>query len=248
VAVGRYPEDVYFNGNPWYLAILAVAEQLYDSLIVWNGQRSITVTSISQPFFSTFVSDISTGTYTSDSSTFSTLTSSIWTFADNFVAIVSKYTPSNGGLSEQFDKNTGIPISAIDLTWSYASLLTSDMARGGVVSASWGASGLTVPSKCSTGPDPIAFTFNEHATTQFGENIFVTGNLRELGNWSPSSAIPLSASSYPTWSVSVNLPANTTFQYKYIRIFNGAITWESDPNRQATTPASDSYVENDTWR
>lgn len=48
--------------------------------------------------------------------------------------------------------------------------------------------------------------------------------------------------------VSVNLPANTTFQYKYIRIFNGAVTWESDPNRQVTTPGSGSFVENDTWR
>jgi len=154
--------------QPWYLATLAGAGHFYNSLIVWKSQGSITVTSISQPFFSTFVSDISTGTYASGSSTFSTLTSSIKTFADSFAAIAAKYTPSNGGLSEQFDKNTGVPISAVDLTWSYASLLTSDMARNGVVSASWGASGLTVPSKCSTGPDPIAYTFNEYATTQFG--------------------------------------------------------------------------------
>ena len=157
-----------FDLQPLYLATLAVAEQLYDSLIVWNSQGSITITSVSQPFFSTFVSGISTGTYPSDSSTFSTLTSSIRSFADSFAAIVAKYTPTNGGLSEQFDKNTGVPVSAVDLTWSYASLLTSGMARGGVASASWGASGLTVPSQCSTGPDPIPFTFKEFATTQFG--------------------------------------------------------------------------------
>ena len=46
----------------------------------------------------------------------------------------------------------------------------------------------------------------------------------------------------------VNLPASTTFQYKYIRIFNGAVTWESDPNRQVTTPVSGSYDENDFWK
>jgi glucoamylase len=135
---------------------------------VWNRQGSITVTAISQPFFSAFISGISTGTYNSDSSTFSTLISSIQSFADSFVAIVAKYTPEDGQLSEQFDKNTGAQTSAVDLTWSYASLLTSDNARHGVVPASWGASGLTVPSQCSTGPDPIAFTFNEVATTQFG--------------------------------------------------------------------------------
>ncbi|KAK2461229.1 hypothetical protein APHAL10511_006756 [Amanita phalloides] len=248
VATGRYPEDVYYNGNPWYLATLAVAEQLYDSLIVWENEQSITVTSISQPFFSTFVSGISAGTYSSGSSTFNTLTTSIKSFADSFVAIVAKYTPSGGELYEQYDRNTGVPTSAIDLTWSFASLLTSDMARNGVVPAGWGASGLTVPSQCSTGPDPIAFTFNEYATTQYGENIFVTGNLRELGYWSPSSAIPLNANAYPVWSAIVNLPSNTTFQYKYIRIYNGAVTWESDPNRQGATPGSGSYVENDSWR
>lgn len=248
VATGRYPEDVYYNGNPWYLSTLAVAEQLYDSLIVWNTQGSITVTPVSQSFFSTFVPGIATGIYSRGSSTFDTLNNTIKGFADSFVAVVSKYTPQGGGLSEQFNKNTGEPLSAVDLTWSYASLLTSDMARNGVITASWGASGLTVPSTCSTAPDPIAFTFNEHAITQFGENIYVTGNLRELGNWSPSSAVPLSASAYPTWSVTVNLPASTTFQYKYIRIFNGAVTWESDPNRQATTPASGSFVQNDSWR
>ncbi|KAF8629839.1 hypothetical protein AX15_003205 [Amanita polypyramis BW_CC] len=248
IAIGRYPEDVYFNGNPWYLATLAVAEQLYDSLITWKSQESIAVTTTSQAFFSTFVSGIGTGTYSSDSPTYNNLISSIQTFADSFVAIVSKYTPSGGGLSEQFDRNTGVPISARDLTWSYAALLTSDMARSGVVTASWGASGSQVPSQCSMASSPISFTFNEHAVTRFGENIFVTGNLRELGNWSPDKAVPLNANAYPTWSATVNLPANTLFQYKYIRIFNGAITWESDPDREETTPASGSHIATDSWR
>lgn len=49
-------------------------------------------------------------------------------------------------------------------------------------------------------------------------------------------------------SVTVTLPASTNFQYKYIRIFNGAITWESDPNNSNTTPATGTFVINDTWR
>ena len=32
VAVGRYNEDVYMGGNPWYLATMAAAEQLYAAL------------------------------------------------------------------------------------------------------------------------------------------------------------------------------------------------------------------------
>ncbi|KAJ3536836.1 hypothetical protein NM688_g6784 [Phlebia brevispora] len=43
VATGRYPEDVYMGGNPWYLATMAAAEQLYDALSVWGSQGSLTL-------------------------------------------------------------------------------------------------------------------------------------------------------------------------------------------------------------
>ncbi|KAL5527654.1 hypothetical protein ACEPAG_6455 [Sanghuangporus baumii] len=252
VATGRYPEDSYFNGNPWYLTTLAAAEQLYDAITVWNAQGSLNVTSVSQPFFSTFQSDIAVGTYLSSTSTFSSLISSIESFADGFVSIVSQYTPSNGGLAEQYSKTDGTPTSAVDLTWSYAAALTAFAARDGFVPASWGATGLTVPSTCSTGGSgssgSIPVTFNVQATTVFGENIYITGSVDALENWSPDNAIILNADNYPTWSVTISLPASTTIQYKYIRKFNGAVTWESDPNRQITTPSGGSFTQNDVWR
>ncbi|KAF9477190.1 glucoamylase G2 [Pholiota conissans] len=255
VATGRYPEDSYYNGNPWYLTTLAVAEQLYDSLIVWSAQGSLNVTSTSLPFFQQFLPTVSVGTYASTTATFTTLTAATQNWADAFVAIVQKYTPANGGLSEQYDKNTGVPLSAVDLTWSYAALLTTTASRNGVVPDSWGAQELTVPSSCSTsggggsgGSGTVAVTFNVVATTVLGENIYLTGSVSALQNWSPDSAMLLSASNYPTWSITVNLPANTAIQYKYIRKFNGAVTWESDPNNSFTTPASGSYTLSDTWR
>ncbi|KAF9046528.1 glucoamylase [Panaeolus papilionaceus] len=249
VATGRYPEDVYFNGNPWYLTTNAVAEQLYDAIIVWKQQGSITVTATSLAFFKQFQSSITAGTYASSTSTFTSLISAIQTFADGFLAINAKYTPSNGGLAEQYDRNTGSPLSAVDLTWSYASALTAFAARKGVVPASWGAKGLTIPSVCvgNTGPT-VQVTFNVVATTVFGENIFLTGSLDALKNWSPDNALALSSANYPTWSVTVTLPANTNFEYKYIRKFNGAVTWESDPNNSNTTPSTGSTTFNDSWR
>ena len=48
--------------------------------------------------------------------------------------------------------------------------------------------------------------------------------------------------------VTVNLPASTAIEYKYIRKFNGQVTWESDPNNSITTPSSGSFTQNDTWR
>ena len=149
------------------MSTFAVAEQLYDALIVWKKQGSISVTATSLSFFRQFSSNIATGTYPSSSSTFSTLTSAIKSFADAFVALNAKYTPSNGGLAEQYDRNSGVPVSAVDLTWSYASALTAFGARAGVVSPSWGAANSKVPSTCSNG-GTVSVTFNVQATTQFG--------------------------------------------------------------------------------
>jgi hypothetical protein len=61
VAVGRYPEDSYQGGNPWYLNTLAAAEQLYDALYTWNKQGYITVTSTSLAFFKDFSSSVTAG-------------------------------------------------------------------------------------------------------------------------------------------------------------------------------------------
>lgn len=48
--------------------------------------------------------------------------------------------------------------------------------------------------------------------------------------------------------VTLTLPANSVFEYKYIRKLNGAVTWESDPNNSQTTPGSGLFLINDTWR
>ncbi|KAJ7451618.1 glucoamylase [Mycena latifolia] len=249
VATGRYPEDVYMGGNPWYLTTAAVAEQLYDTLIVWKAQGSLTVTEISLPFFQQFLSSVAVGEYASSTSTFTTLTSAVATFADGFLDIHAKFTLSDGALAEQFDRNTGAPLSAVDLTWSYAAALTVFTARAGKTPATWGAAGLVVPTTCeSNSGGTVAVTFNVVATTVLGENIYLTGAVDALKNWSPDNALILSPASYPTWSITVNIPASMLIEYKYIRKQNGVVTWESDPNNQFTSPANGTLTLNDTWR
>ncbi|TFY52909.1 hypothetical protein EVG20_g10351 [Dentipellis fragilis] len=279
VATGRYPEDSYQGGNPWYLATFAVAEQLYDALLTWDAVGSLNVTSTSLALFKQLDASAAVGTYAKGSAEYTTLTGAAKAFADGFIAVNAKYTPSGGGLAEQYSRSNGQPVSAVDLTWSYASALTAFGARAGTTTASWGAKGLVVPSTCSSGGgggggggggsgNTVSVTFNVQATTVFGgaclmcvfaagwcwtgwdgtENIYLTGSVSQLKNWSPGNALLLSAANYPTWSITVDLPASTAVQYKYIRKFNGKVTWESDPNMQLTTPASGSFTENDTWR
>ncbi|KAI4120454.1 MAG: hypothetical protein LQ347_007091, partial [Umbilicaria vellea] len=213
---------------------------------------------------------------------YTSLTTAIKTYADGYLAIVEKYTPSTGALAEQFSRATGAPLSAADLTWSYASFLTAIARRAGQVPASWDASSANaVPNACAatsanapyatatntvfptgqTSGSPacptassVAVTFNELESTTYEENVFVVGSITQLGNWDPANAVPLQAngysSAYPLWSVTVALPAGTTFQYKYlIKEVGGEVVWESDPNRQFTVPRScaTTTTENDVW-
>ncbi|MEO3762987.1 carbohydrate-binding module family 20 domain-containing protein [Streptomyces sp. B5E4] len=100
-------------------------------------------------------------------------------------------------------------------------------------------------------PDPVGgASFHVDATTQPGENIYVVGNIPQLGAWNPAQAIKLSSDSYPVWKHRLALPAGTTFQYKYIRRWDGqtGVTWESGSNRQAAVPTGGSLTLNDTWR
>ncbi|KAJ7212586.1 glycoside hydrolase [Mycena pura] len=95
----------------------------------------------------------------------------------------------------------------------------------------------------------VAVTFDETATTTFGENIFLVGSIPQLANWDTSAAIPLSAATYPVWAATVALPPNTSFQYKFIRIeTDGSVVWESDPNRVATTNAAGAQTVTTSWR
>ncbi|MFE4825742.1 carbohydrate-binding module family 20 domain-containing protein [Streptomyces sp. NPDC056672] len=99
------------------------------------------------------------------------------------------------------------------------------------------------------GPGASGASFGVSATTQPGQNIYVTGNQAALGNWNTGSALKLDPAAYPVWKLDVALPAGTSFEYKYIRKdAAGAVTWESGANRTATVPASGKVTLTDTWR
>ncbi|MGF1240738.1 carbohydrate-binding module family 20 domain-containing protein [Streptomyces sp. 2-6] len=92
-------------------------------------------------------------------------------------------------------------------------------------------------------------SFNVNATTQWGENIYVTGNNAALGNWNTASALKLDPAGYPVWKLAVSLPAGTSFEYKYLRKdASGNVTWESGANRTATVGSGGLVTLNDTWR
>ncbi|MFF4322382.1 carbohydrate-binding module family 20 domain-containing protein [Streptomyces sp. NPDC001568] len=92
-------------------------------------------------------------------------------------------------------------------------------------------------------------SFAVTATTVPGQNVYVTGDRAELGNWNPASALKLDPGAYPVWKLDAALPAGTAFAYKYVRKDGaGNVTWESGANRTATVPASGKVTLTDTWR
>ena len=48
--------------------------------------------------------------------------------------------------------------------------------------------------------------------------------------------------------VSLDIPASTVLEFKYIRKNHGIVRWEDGPNRQTTTPTTGSVEFNDVWR
>lgn len=97
------------------------------------------------------------------------------------------------------------------------------------------------------GEDPVWATFAcEFATTTFGQSVYVVGNIPQLGNWSPASAIKLNPSAYPTWTgVIENLPPSSAIEWKCIKRQeagnpNTADAWEPGGNNVLNTPPSGS--------
>lgn len=89
---------------------------------------------------------------------------------------------------------------------------------------------------------PVTFTVNNASPTNFGDNIYLTGNVYELGNWSTSSTVaigPMLAPNYPNWFITASVPACSAIQFKFIKITSGgAVTWENGSNHTYTTPCS----------
>ena len=89
---------------------------------------------------------------------------------------------------------------------------------------------------------PVTFTVNNASPTNTGDNIFLTGNIVELGQWGTTfdTAVgPLLPPNYPNWFQNVSVPAGTTIQFKFIKIAaNGTVTYENGSNHTYTVPTS----------
>jgi hypothetical protein len=56
--------------------------------------------------------------------------------------------------------------------------------------------------------------FTIHYTTKWGERLFVTGNISELGNANLREAVPLNFDNF-YWSKEIEINSSETFSYLY---------------------------------
>lgn len=85
----------------------------------------------------------------------------------------------------------------------------------------------------------VTFTVNGYVT-QYGQDMYVVGNVPELGNWNPANAVPLSWVDSDTWSgpVTFTTSAGQSIQFKFIVRQGGTTIWEGGSNRSYSVPSS----------
>ncbi|MBI3565358.1 MAG: glycoside hydrolase family 15 protein [Elusimicrobia bacterium] len=142
VAIGRYPEDSYFGGNPWALLTAAFAQLDYMAAKEFLDRGAIAVEDADLAFFQALPlspSDrlaLKAGTTLKrDDPLFAALLCGLKEQGDSYFAVVRAHANPDGSLSEQMDRDTGMMMSARDLTWNYASVLSALSARDALLAS-----------------------------------------------------------------------------------------------------------------
>lgn len=143
VAIGRYPEDHYFGGNPWALLTAAFAQLDYMAGSAYLSRGSIPVEAEDLSFFRDLLPDeadkaaLRAGSILKKGEPmFGNVIDGLKRSGDSFMAEVRAHANPDGSLSEQMDRQSGVMISAKDLTWNYASILSALQARDALLAAS----------------------------------------------------------------------------------------------------------------
>ncbi len=99
---------------------------------------------------------------------------------------------------------------------------------------------------------PVTFTVNNAPPTNYGDNVYLTGQYDELGNWGTTTTTaigPMNTPNYPNWFIMASVPACWTIQFKFIIIkSDGSVQWENGNNHSYTAPCSGTGSTTVTWQ
>jgi glucoamylase len=123
VLYGRYGGDSYAGGNPWVLSTAALGSLFY--------RAAISVLQVGVPNATAIAAWETAINVTSLPTTAPALAAVFAAQGDGVLLRLRAHVISNQlHLDEQIDRNTGVQLSATDLTWSYAEVLNAMRWRG----------------------------------------------------------------------------------------------------------------------
>ncbi len=95
----------------------------------------------------------------------------------------------------------------------------------------------------------VTFTVDGYVTG-WGEEMYMVGNVPELGNWNPANAVKLNWVDSDTWSgpVTFTTSAGQAIEFKFIMRSGGNTTWEGGGNRSYTVPSSGTGSYTGNWQ
>jgi hypothetical protein len=104
------------------------------------------------------------------------------------------------------------------------------------------AANATPPQSTAHEQHTVSFTVPE-CRVEYGDQVFVVGNIPELGNWDAEGGFPLQWTDGDTWEGRLslsNLHAHQQIEYKLIKYTarNGSFVWEDGENRKLVVRSS----------
>eukprot|EP00933_Yihiella_yeosuensis_P079787 TRINITY_DN93209_c0_g1_i1.p1 TRINITY_DN93209_c0_g1~~TRINITY_DN93209_c0_g1_i1.p1 ORF type:complete len:546 (-),score=136.64 TRINITY_DN93209_c0_g1_i1:234-1871(-) len=114
VLFGRYEGDGYAGGNPWVLLTASAANLLYrqSEAMAKGANPSAEASDTLKKLLGTDIT-----------------AKKLLGAGDAIMALMKKYLSNGMHMNEQIDRNTGVLLSAKDLTWNYANFLKAMKAR-----------------------------------------------------------------------------------------------------------------------
>lgn len=138
VLLGRYPQDVYDGnydryGNPWFITSLALASVYYGIILQLLQGNTITANFLAQQFLRQVAPTLHFECHDrldAQHKHYQPFIQNLFEEAEAILCFIKEcmITESDGStmhMSEQIDRASGAQVSAKDLSWSYAALLST---------------------------------------------------------------------------------------------------------------------------
>ncbi len=133
VGIGRYAEDTYFGGQPWFLLTAALSEYYYELALMIKENGKVNITSDNMGFFNNILKMNLAPATISHSGVIKRLVDTLTELGDENLERIKIHSGSTLQLDEQFGRYSGYMTGAPHLTWSYGAFITAVNARSKVL-------------------------------------------------------------------------------------------------------------------